>query len=378
MKVLKRALRFMSVGTICTLLQIGLLHLFGYVLLAALANALAFIVSAQLNFALSYRVTWHDADRKTGLALGLAWLQYNALIVVTAGVNTVAFVMFRDILSGPDAVAVLFAGVISTTVTFIVNHRLIFRTRGIVMESPQGVALFMPALDEAENLPFVVGEAVSYLYDRGEPFHVIVVDDGSTDNTYEVVGSLQMTYPNHVKSVQHNTNRGYGQALRTGFDAALMTGHEWVAFCDGDGQFKPHEVGKLLDRAIATGADLAIGYRINRADSLKRRLMGHAWHLLSRFAYRYEATDTDCGFKLFRREALLILVPELTGVHAEISPEIIGRASRHNFKIVEVGVNHYPRKHGNQTGAAPNVMRRSVEGLVRLSLSLSNGRRGSS
>lgn len=231
------------------------------------------------------------------------------------------------------------------------------------MAAQPGTAMFLPAWNEAANLPIVVDEAVRYLESRNEPFVVIIVDDGSTDNTADVARMLEAAHPGCVKLVQHSRNKGYGAALRTGFAACLESGHEWVGFCDSDGQFKPQDIGKLIDSAVEHDSDIAIGFRIERADSFKRRAMGRAWHILSRMLLGYKAVDVDCGFKVFRRHALHHLNAHLSGEHATISPEILARAHRARMKVVEVGVDHFPRQYGTQSGASLNVIWESVLGL---------------
>ncbi|MET0979868.1 MAG: glycosyltransferase family 2 protein [Candidatus Saccharimonadales bacterium] len=232
------------------------------------------------------------------------------------------------------------------------------------MTAKRGTAMFLPAWNEADNLPIVVSEAVLYLHSRNEPFVVIIVDDGSTDNTAEVARMLEVTYPGHVRLVQHRVNKGYGAALRTGFKACLESNFEWNGFCDADGQFKPQDIGKLITSAVESDSDIAIGYRIARADNFKRRMMGRAWHKLSRALLGYKAIDVDCGFKVFRRHALHSLNTQLAGNHATISPEILARAFRAGLKVVEVGIDHFPRNHGTQSGSSLNVIWESVLGLV--------------
>jgi len=241
------------------------------------------------------------------------------------------------------------------------------------MTADTGTALFLPAWNEADNLPLVVGEAVEFLLQRGERFTVIVVDDGSTDRTPEVARGLRSLHGDCVKLVRHPRNLGYGAALRTGFRAALKTGHEWIAFCDADGQFRPSDVGALIDSAAAVGADIAVGYRTKRADSLVRRVLGYAWQGLSRLVLRCGVRDVDCGFKAFRRSALLTLERQLAGDHASISPEILSLARRAGYKIVEVGVSHYPRRRGTQSGGKPRVVLASLKELVVLRLALRRG-----
>jgi glycosyltransferase involved in cell wall biosynthesis len=230
----------------------------------------------------------------------------------------------------------------------------------------KGIVVFLPSWNEALNLPLVVGDAVEFLQTRNVPFEVIIVDDGSTDNTVQVARTLEQTYPGNVRLVQHERNRGYGAAFRTGLKAGLGTGLEWVCLCDGDGQFDIADMGKLIDAADTKGADVSIGYRIERADGLKRRLMGQGWHFVSRLFLGYKALDTDCGFKAFRRPALEVIYPQLVGDHATISPEILARIHRQGFNIVEVGVNHFARVHGEQSGANLRVVLGSFMGLLQV------------
>jgi glycosyltransferase involved in cell wall biosynthesis len=232
------------------------------------------------------------------------------------------------------------------------------------MGTQNGAAIFFPAWNEAANLPYVVESAMNYLHSRNEPYTVIIVDDGSTDNTAEVVRELEKAYPGLLRYVRHEQNKGYGAALRTGFTEGLRTGLEWVAFCDADGQFDPKDMDKLIQKASVSGSDLAIGYRIKRADTLERRLMGHGWRWLSQLVLGYSARDVDCGFKVFRRHALASISNDLSGEHATISPEILARAMRAGLRITEVGVVHYPRQCGESSGANLHVIGASLLGLI--------------
>lgn len=185
-----------------------------------------------------------------------------------------------------------------------------------------------------------------------EPFTVIVIDDGSTDHTPEVLEAFKRQNSGCFSFVRHQRNEGYGAALRTGFREGLKTGHEWVGFCDADGQFMPADIGRLKNSAVNSGSDIAIGYRVGRADTLQRRLMGKSWSVLSAFLLGHEAVGVDCGSKIFNRNSLLHLSPLLTGQHATIPPE-----------IVQVGVPHYPGR-CSASGANPHVVWESLTGLL--------------
>ncbi|MBH1980045.1 glycosyltransferase family 2 protein [Candidatus Saccharibacteria bacterium] len=233
------------------------------------------------------------------------------------------------------------------------------------MNNSPSLAFFVPAYNEADNLPGVVNRIhefceVSKITERS----IIIVDDGSSDHTNDVIDELRQSHEFVV--VSHIVNKGYGAALRSGLDAAVETGHKWIAFCDGDGQFDPMDTMRLMAAVNSQHADVAIGYREERADNWRRRLIGRAWHWLSSFILGYKAKDVDCGFKLFSRRSILAIQAQLCGEHATISPEILMRLQRCGFKIVEESMPHYPRVHGEQTGTNFHVMWSSFTGLMKV------------
>ncbi|WP_197383169.1 glycosyltransferase family 2 protein [Mycolicibacterium mengxianglii] len=242
-----------------------------------------------------------------------------------------------------------------------------------ISEPPLSVALFMPAFNEAENLPSVVASACDFFDRVGiEERTVIVVDDGSTDNTAAVIQHLQREYS--VVAVQHQVNLGYGRALRSGFAAALDTGHEWIAYCDSDGQFSPADLALLLVAASSHQVDIVLGYREQRADNLVRRAAGRTWHRISRLVLKFRAADVDCGFKLLHRTAIAEVAGELRSDFAAISPELLARLHRAGHRFVEVPVPHYPRASGKQSGLKPRVVMRSFVDLYTVRRELAGGR----
>ncbi len=211
-----------------------------------------------------------------------------------------------------------------------------------------GVSAFLPCCNEEGNVERVVRATVRALEAVGVPFEVIVVDDGSTDGTAEVARRLQGE-DGRVRLVQHPRNLGYGAALRTGFSTAR---YPWVFYTDGDGQFDPRDLARLVPHAAS--ADLVVGYRLRRQDPLHRRLFGWLWNLLVRTWFGVRVRDVDCAFKLLRREAVQDLPLKSTG--AFLSTELLCRAARRGARIVEVGVPHYPRRWGRQSGGRPDVV----------------------
>lgn len=383
LKPLNRIVRFAVVGVSCFLVQLGLIHALDTSMHLYYADVIAFLLSAQLNFLLSMSFTW--GDRRDGEPLGVRWVKFNAnaLVSVTLVNATVFYLLVQAGL--PFWVAMALANLASSLWTFLVNHFFVFKTRILKTEIleqhsalPQelptmnvlpinpaqapSVALFMPAYNEAENVGDVVARAHRFFDQAGIAKRaVIVVDDGSSDGTAAALDDVRKHCP--VEVVTHPTNYGYGRALRSGFEAALATGCEWVAFCDSDGQFNPADMALLLVAAYAHDVHAVLGVRAKRADNLTRRMAGRGWHGVSRMVLKYQASDVDCGFKLLHRSAIESVVPQLQSDFAAISPELLARLHRAGTSFVEVPVPHYPRIHGTQTGLQPKVVMRSFVDL---------------
>ena len=359
-----RLVCFALVGFICFGAQWCVLVALRAFIHPALADVVGFVLSAQLNYTLSKRITWGDRPN-------VSWSKYNIVVVLAALANAAVYWTLRD---AGDLVALVCAWFASSALSYLLNDSFVF-PEGLPMIAQEvlpisqlrvaaegGIAIFAPAHNEAENLPKLVSSLAFYLQQLDTAFRIIIVDDGSWDDTKTVVGQLAKIHP-EVSLVSHNVNRGYGAALRTGFEAGLETGLAWVGFYDGDNQFVAEDFGRLLSQAALHEADISIGYRINRADGLLRRIMGRGWHITSRWVLGYEALDVDCGMKLFRRPALEALAGQLIGDHATISPEMLVRARLLGFKTTEAGVNHFGRVLGRQSGSSLKVIMGSFRGL---------------
>lgn len=234
-----------------------------------------------------------------------------------------------------------------------------------VEPSPKSLTVVLPAYNEAENLPLMVAEVVAAVQTLVDEFEVIVVDDGSLDNTAEVVQQLTADYP-QLRLVKHEVNKGYGTAVWTGLTSASK---ELIFFTDADRQFDLHEISRLLDQIPQ--ADLVVGYRQPRRDPFMRRLNGRGWSWLVTVLFGYTARDIDCAFKLMRRQVVEHLWHEVASGGATFSAEFLVRARRAGFRLVEAPVyGHRPRVAGNPTGAKPAVIVRAFRELVRFRLRL--------
>jgi len=226
------------------------------------------------------------------------------------------------------------------------------------------LSCFFPAHDEEANLEPLVVEALEALPALAERFEIVIIDDGSRDATPAIADRLASEHPDVVRVVHHPTNHGYGAALRSGFRAARYTA---VAFTDGDRQFHVDDLGRLT--ALFAGPDhpdVVAGFRIKRADPLVRTVYASLYKLANRIFFGLRIRDVDCACKLFRREALEGIRVESGG--AFFSAELCIKLEASGRTIVEVGVPHYPRTAGSQTGAKVGVVWRAVKDFWALRL----------
>jgi dolichol-phosphate mannosyltransferase len=215
--------------------------------------------------------------------------------------------------------------------------------------SPVGLSLVIPAYNEAAGIRQAVGEAEEALGALIADYEIIVVDDGSTDETSAALAA--MTRANaRVRQLRHRVNRGYGAALRTGFEAARFNR---VAFTDADCQFHLADLAPLLD--LAERHPLAVGYRVGRQDPRQRRFFSWGYNLLARTLLGTRVRDCDCALKVFRKEALDALLPETSGFF--INTEMLTRARQRGFRVAEVGVRHRPRLRGSSKVSLADIPR---------------------
>jgi len=233
------------------------------------------------------------------------------------------------------------------------------------------LSFFFPAHNEADNIEALIAEALEVLPTLAEQFEIIAVDDGSRDATPRIADRLAASDP-RIRVVHHETNKGYGAAVRSGLGAAR---YDLVAFTDGDRQFKVADLGRLLARlAQPDQPDVVVGYRLKRADPFIRTAYARAYRLTLNLFFRLGVRDVDCAFKLFRRSALEGIRLESGG--AFMSAELLIKLKQRGRKIAEVGVPHYPRTAGSPTGAKPSVIFRAVRDFWRLRIRLWTNRAG--
>ncbi len=217
------------------------------------------------------------------------------------------------------------------------------------------LSCFFPAFNEEENIEAILEEALATLPRFADDFEVIVVDDGSSDRTAEVVTSFAAS-ADRVRLVSHEVNRGYGEALRSGLNAARG---DAVFFTDADRQFHLDDIARLLERYPES--PIVVGYRLKRNDPRHRLFVARVYHAILKAVLGLRLRDVDCAFKLFGRAVLDEIRPDLVSRSAFISPELLIRGQMAGVAIAEVGVPHYPRAAGRPKGATPKVIARTLK-----------------
>jgi glycosyltransferase involved in cell wall biosynthesis len=203
----------------------------------------------------------------------------------------------------------------------------------------RGLSVFFPAYNDSGTIASLVITALQTARSLTDDFEVIIVNDGSVDATARIADELARTYP-EVKVVHHHGNRGYGGALRTGFETASR---ELVFYTDGDAQYDPAEMAVLWD-AFTDNVDLVNGYKISRSDPLHRVVIGRVYHHTVRLLFGLRVRDVDCDFRLLRRSIFdKVVLEKSSGV---ICLEMMKKIQDAGFRIAEVPVHHYHRAYG--------------------------------
>jgi glycosyltransferase involved in cell wall biosynthesis len=222
------------------------------------------------------------------------------------------------------------------------------------------LTIFFPFWNEEDNIEHVVRAAIPVANQYAEKWEILMIDDGSSDKTMEIAQRLAKEYKN-LRAIGHTPNRGYGAALNEGFTYAR---YDYIIFTDGDGQFDFSEIAKFINNIQSY--DMVIGYRKKRRDKnlFKRLLLMYLLKIWDLILFRFYFKDIDCAFKMFKKDALEKIMP-FRSEGALISTEILAKAKKKGLKIKEVGVTHYPREQGHQTGAnLPVITRAVLESLI--------------
>lgn len=219
------------------------------------------------------------------------------------------------------------------------------------LSTTPGLSVVLPAYNEEQVIATTLHHVLDTLHDLVADFEVLVVNDGSTDRTGDIVAAICQGDP-RVRLLTHEHNQGYGATLVDGFAAATRA---CTFFMDADGQFDIRELAFLL--GSIDKYDAVIGYRLKRQDAWMRKFNARGWKMVIRLALGVQVRDLDCAFKLVRTAVLRHICLETRG--AMINAELLYKMKREGYSYTEVGVHHFPRQGGKATGAKLRVIFRA-------------------
>lgn len=225
------------------------------------------------------------------------------------------------------------------------------------------LSLVVPCFNEAQNIPSVLRDIDAWRKSERIEGEVVVVNDGSTDDTPHVLTRLEKEYP-WLTVVEHEVNKGYGVAVRSGLDAGAF---DVLGFMDGDGQFRPEDLSKLLARI--SEAPFVAGRRRNRADPLIRNLFGKVLGLTVWVVFGLWVRDVNCGMKVMRKETWQRIRP-VYGTEKLFNTELFLRLKKNRIAWKQVDVPHYPRRAGTPTGGSLRVIVKMFAEIARLRLNI--------
>jgi glycosyltransferase involved in cell wall biosynthesis len=201
------------------------------------------------------------------------------------------------------------------------------------------ISVFFPAYNDAKSIGKLVTDADDTLCGLTDDYEIIVVNDGSADETAEVLCELQKEYKT-LRVVTHETNKGYGAALQSGFRAAEK---DLIFYTDGDGQYDVRELNLLIEK-LTDETDVVNGYKIRRADGKRRKYVGESYNKMAHFFFDLPIRDVDCDFRLIRKSALENV--DLISTSGGICVELVYKLARKGCNFTEIAVNHYSRPFG--------------------------------
>ena len=222
--------------------------------------------------------------------------------------------------------------------------------------APPSISAFFPAYNDGGTIGSLVVTTIKTLAEITDDYEVLVIENGSSDYTVEVLEELAQQYPTHFRFLAHREALGYGGALQMGFKECQK---ELIFYTDGDAQYDPHEI-KLLLPAMRDDIDIVNGWKIDRSDPLHRIIIGRMYHHFVKFMFGFKLRDVDCDFRLIRRSVFETI--DLESDSGTICLELVKKLQDAGFRFAEVPVHHYHRSYGqSQFINFPRLWRTGVQ-----------------
>src|SRR5919205_1298663 len=221
------------------------------------------------------------------------------------------------------------------------------------------ISAFFPAYNDGGTIGSLVVTTLNTLAELTDDYEVVVVENGSTDYTVEVLEELAKRY-DHFRFLAHREALGYGGALRVGFATCRK---DLIFYTDGDAQYDPREIKQLL-AVLRDDVDIVNGWKIERHDPFHRIVIGRIYHHIVKFLFGFKLRDVDCDFRLIRREVFDVI--DLESPDGTICLELVKKLQDAGFRFAEVPVHHYHRTYGQSQFFNFRRLSRIIPHLARL------------
>lgn len=202
------------------------------------------------------------------------------------------------------------------------------------------ISVFFPCYNDQFSIGKLVKDAFNILKETASDYEIIVIDDGSTDESRDILQKIAKEN-SKLKLVFHEKNKGYGGALQSGFRTASK---DLIFYTDGDGQYDINELPFLL-ALMTDDVNFINGIKMSRQDPTYRVVIGKLYSMLSRWIFWLPIEDVDCDFRLIRNE--LVKRINLKNNSGSVCIELVKKAQRQGAKFRQVSVHHYERKWGS-------------------------------
>lgn len=214
-------------------------------------------------------------------------------------------------------------------------------------KTPYSISVFFPCFNDEKSIKALVESAYQTLALLTRDYEVIVVNDGSTDSSAQVLVQLTKRYPN-LRIITHATNKGYGGALKSGLEACKK---DLIFYTDGDGQYDVAELADLVG-LLSDDIDVVNGIKLVRNDPTYRVLLGNTYSFVARWLFWLPIYDVDCDFRLIRRSVFEGI--KLTSTSGSVCIELVKCLARRGARFRQVSVHHYERKYGSSQFFRPS------------------------
>ncbi len=219
------------------------------------------------------------------------------------------------------------------------------------------ISVAIPVFNEEKAIKKVIEELIFFLSENNLNFELVIIDDGSTDSTFSILQRFR-NKGFKMKIIRHRYRQGIGLAIK---DALLNSQNEWIFMFPGDGQASPLDLLKMLK--FTSNYDIIVGVREKRADPRYRYITSDIWKFLIRFFFGISFKDIN-WIKLIKREVLQSL--DIKSKSAFIDSEILLRAKKKGFRMIEVPVSHRERFGGKTKCLAPLIAFDALKDMAKL------------